>query len=87
MRIIISHLINMGLIERFSFIEKNIIGDKITITTAQLIHNCSLGFASFLILFADWMNIFIIAPIYFLWTSPLISSTDYLKNMCFYNFY
>ena len=68
---------------RFNFIEKNLIGDKININVAQLIHNCSLVFGALLVLFTNWMNIFIIALVYFLWTSPLVNSPDYLKNMCY----
>ena len=68
---------------RFNFIEKNLIGNKIDINVAQLIHNCSLGLGTLLILFTNWMNIFIIALVYFLWTSPLVCSPDYLKNMCY----
>jgi len=67
---------------RFHFSDKNIIGDRIQVDVAQLIHNCSLALSCLLILISSWMSIFLAGCIYFLWTSSFTQLNGYL-NLCF----
>lgn len=68
---------------RFNFIEKNLIGDRINIKTAQIIHNYSLSLGFLLILITSWINLFIIATVYFLWIYSIDNSVDVVKKICF----
>ena len=66
---------------RFNFIEKNIIGDRIDIKTAELMHNTLLGLGFGFILGTSWVNLFIIAAIYFTWLYSSNCSGDLLKSL------
>ena len=50
---------------RFKFIETSLVGDKINIKTAELMHNILLGIGFLLVLATSWINLFFIALIYF----------------------
>ena len=73
--------LNDNLEFRFSFIEKNIIGDKINIKTAEIIHNTLLGLSFGFVIGTSWINIFIIAVIYFSWVYLPDCSNDIYKTM------
>jgi len=66
---------------RFSFIEKNLIGDRIDIKIAELIHNTLLGLGFGFIIGTSWINLFIIAAIYFSWLYSSNCSGDLLKTL------
>ena len=71
---------------RFSFVEQNIIGDRIDIKIAELIHNILLGIGFLLILFTSWMNLFIIAAIYFAWLYSMNCFSNLLKSIGLFTF-
>ena len=66
---------------RFCFIEKSIIGEKVDIHMASRIHDFSLAIGLLLILFSSWINLFIIAAIYFLWIYSIDNSADISKKI------
>ena len=70
---------------RLNFIGQNLVGDSISINSAKIIHNCSLLIGFSLILFTDWINIFIFLSIYYLWVYSIETSASLIKKI-FFNF-
>ena len=66
---------------RFSFVERNLIGERIDIKAAELIHNTLLGLGFGFIIGTSWINLFIIAAIYFSWLYSSNCSGNLLKSL------
>ena len=71
---------------RFGFLEKNLVGDRINIRTADLIHNILLGIGFLLVLGTSWINLFILAAIYFSWLYSVNCSDSLLKSIGLFAF-
>ncbi len=76
--------LNENIESRFSFIEKNLIGDKINIKTAEIIHNTLLGLSFGFVMGTSWINIFNIAAIYFSWVYLSNCSNDIYKTIALF---
>ena len=76
--------LNENFESRFSFIEKNLIGDKINVKTAEIIHNTLLGLSFGFIMGTSWINIFNIAVIYFSWVYLSNCSNDIYKTIALF---
>ena len=70
---------------RFGFIEKSIIGDKISIKIAEVIHNVLLGLGFGFIVGTSWINIFIVAAIYFSWLYVSSCPDDFYKSIVLFS--
>ena len=73
--------IQEGSASRFSFVEKSLVGDRIEVKTANLIHNVLLGIGFLLVLGTSWINSFIIAAVYFSWLHSINFSGNLLKSL------
>ena len=76
-----NEILSSDSISRFKFIEENIVGEKIDPNIAQRIHDFSLGLGFLLIALTSWINIFIIASMYFSWIYIINESLDMLKSI------